>query len=63
MFATTIATAVLSVCYRYLSLWENKKRDKDGAESYEHAYDDDLTDTMVCMHLPRRQHSVRGSVD
>lgn len=49
MFATTIATAGLAVCYRYLSLWENTKRDRDGAESYDHAYDDDLTDTMVCL--------------
>lgn len=47
VFATTIATAVISIMYRYLSLWENKKRDKVGAEGYEHAYDDDLTDTKV----------------
>lgn len=47
-FATTIATAVLAVVYRYLSIWENNRRDKSGTlESYEHAYDDDLTDTMV----------------
>lgn len=46
--ATAIATAVLAVCYRYLAMWENNRRDKSGvAESYEHAYDDDLTDIKV----------------
>lgn len=48
VFATTVTVAALSVVYRYLSIWENKKRDRVGAESYEHAYDDDLTDTKVC---------------
>lgn len=47
MFATTVATAVISIMYRFLSAWENKKRDQVGVESYEHAYDDDLTDTKV----------------
>lgn len=50
MFATTVVTAALSVVYRYLSIWENNKRDKSGTlEGYEHAYDDDLTDTKVCL--------------
>jgi hypothetical protein len=45
---TSVIAAVLSVVYRYLSLWENKKRDKVGIlEDYEHAYEDDLTDTKV----------------
>ena len=41
---TSSISAGLAIVYRYLSLWENKRRDKLGAESYEHAYDDDLTD-------------------
>ncbi|KAK3054088.1 hypothetical protein LTR09_004866 [Extremus antarcticus] len=42
---TSLLVAVLAVVYRYLSIWENKKRDKGGImEAYEHAYDDDLTD-------------------
>lgn len=45
---TSIIAAALSLVYRYLSMWENKRRDKAGIlENYEHAYDDDLTDTMV----------------
>jgi MFS family permease len=44
---TSSIAAGLSIVYRYLSLWENKRRDKLGAESYEHAYDDDLTDIKV----------------
>ena len=45
---SSVAAAALSVVYRYLALWENKKRDKSGVlENFEHAYDDDLTDTKV----------------
>ena len=45
---TASITAGLAIVYRYLSLWENKRRDKSGVvESYEHAYDDDLTDIKV----------------
>lgn len=46
--ATAISTAVLAMVYRYVAMWGNKRRDKSGvAESYEHAYDDDLTDIKV----------------
>jgi hypothetical protein len=46
--ATAAATIVLALCYRYLALWENRRRDRSGvSESYEHAYDDDLTDMKV----------------
>jgi hypothetical protein len=42
---TSIAAAVLVIIYRYLCIWENKRRDKTGMlEGYEHAYEDDLTD-------------------
>lgn len=44
-FVTSLVAALLSIVYRYLCIWENKKRDKAGiAEAYEHAYEDDLTD-------------------
>ncbi|KAK3709731.1 hypothetical protein LTR37_010758 [Vermiconidia calcicola] len=43
---TSTLAALLSIVYRYLSMWENNRRDKAGIlESYQHAYDDDLTDT------------------
>ena len=45
---TAIAAAVLSVVYRYVCIWENKRRDRNGAEAFDHAYEDDLTDTKVC---------------
>jgi hypothetical protein len=46
---TSILSAALALVYRYLSMWENKRRDKAGIlEDYEHAYDDDLTDIKVC---------------
>jgi hypothetical protein len=44
---TSIVAAVLSLVYRYVCLWENKKRDKLGAEAFDHAYEDDLTDMKV----------------
>ena len=45
---TSVLAAALSLVYRFLSIWENKKRDKAGIlENYEHAYDDDLTDLKV----------------
>lgn len=45
---TSLIAAALALCYRFLAMWENKKRDKSGVlEDYEHAYDDDLTDTKV----------------
>ncbi len=41
--------AGLSIVYRFVCVWENKKRDKAGtAEAFEHAYEDDLTDKTVC---------------
>lgn len=45
---TSVAAALLALAYRFLSMWENKRRDKAGIlEAYEHAYDDDLTDRKV----------------
>lgn len=42
--ATSAAAVVLALVYRFVCAWENKKRDKDGQEAFEHAYEDDLTD-------------------
>jgi hypothetical protein len=44
---TSVVAAVLALVYRYVCLWENKKRDKLGAEAFDHAYEDDLTDMKV----------------
>jgi hypothetical protein len=44
---TSVVAALLALVYRYVCLWENKKRDKLGAEAFDHAYDDDLTDMKV----------------
>jgi MFS family permease len=42
---TSIAAALLIIVYRYVCIWENKRRDKTGTmEGFEHAYEDDLTD-------------------
>ena len=30
-------------------MWENKRRDNNCAEAYDHAYEDDLTDRKVCI--------------
>lgn len=53
MVITAIATAVIAVFYRYLCIWENKRRDKAGVmEAFEHAYEDDVTDRKVCFYFP-----------
>lgn len=42
---TAIIAALLSIVYRYVCIWENRKRDRTGTmEGFENAYDDDLTD-------------------
>lgn len=41
---TAIITSILIIVYRYLCIWENKKRDKMGVEAFDNAYQDDLTD-------------------
>lgn len=41
-------SAVLVILYRYVCIWENKRRDRSGiAEGYGNAYQDDLTDKTV----------------
>ena len=45
---TAAASAVLSLVYRFICTWENRRRDEAGiSEGYEHAYDDDVTDKRV----------------
>ena len=41
---TSAAAVVLALVYRFVCVWENKKRDKEGREAFEHAFEDDLTD-------------------
>lgn len=49
--STAIAAAIILLVYRYLCVRENKRRDTRGTESFEHAYEDDLTDITVCIFL------------
>jgi hypothetical protein len=45
---TAIIAGVLALVYRFLCVWENKRRDEAGImEGFEHAYEDDLTDKKV----------------
>lgn len=43
---TTMVLAIsLTVLYRFVCVWENRKRDREGTrEAFDHAYEDDLTD-------------------
>ncbi|KAJ5568085.1 hypothetical protein N7450_010571 [Penicillium hetheringtonii] len=42
---TSFAAGILMLVYRFVCVWENRKRDQSGtAEGYENAYQDDLTD-------------------
>lgn len=48
--STTAASSVLILVYRYVCVWQNRKRDRAGIpEGFDHAYDDDLTDLKVCL--------------
>ncbi|KAF4447338.1 hypothetical protein F53441_9135 [Fusarium austroafricanum] len=43
---TSIVAGLLAIVYRFMCMWTNKKRDKAGTvEGFDHAYEDDLTDT------------------
>lgn len=45
---TAIIAGVLGLVYRFICVWENKRRDQTGTlEGFEHAYEDDLTDKTV----------------
>lgn len=45
--ATSAAAVVLALVYRFICAMENRKRDRDGQEAFEHAYEDDLTGKML----------------
>ena len=51
-FTVVIVANVLSILlmllYRFLNARENKKRDQIAPESFDNAFDDDLTDLKVC---------------
>lgn len=47
-----MVAAVLAIVYRYVCVWENNRRDKLGAEAFDHAYEDDLTDMKVSTIFP-----------
>lgn len=50
---TALLAGVLVVVYRFVCIWDNKKRDEVGImEGFDHAYEDDLTDKKVS--LPAR---------
>ncbi|SPN98956.1 related to allantoate permease [Cephalotrichum gorgonifer] len=45
LVATTVAALALSMFYRFLCIYSNKKRDREGhEESFDNAYEDDFTD-------------------
>lgn len=45
---TSAAAALISLVYRFICIWHNKRRDKAGiVEAFEHAYEDDVTDKKV----------------
>lgn len=59
---TSIVAAVLAIVYRYVCVWENKRRDKLGNEAFDHAYEDDLTDMKVRMNRFRRKRPLLTSL-
>lgn len=45
---TAVAAASLNLIYRFICIWQNKRRDQSGVlEGYDHAYEDDVTDKKV----------------
>lgn len=51
---TAAATAVIALVYGYICVWHNRRRDSAGTmESFEHAFEDDLTDKKVMLDLVR----------
>lgn len=61
--ASTLAAALMLLAYRYVCLADNRRRDRAGfMESFEHAYEDDLTDLKVSVtaggYIPPRLKSL-----
>ncbi|KAJ9645424.1 hypothetical protein H2204_001003 [Knufia peltigerae] len=45
VLVTAAASAGLNILYRFICVWQNKRRDRAGTmEAYDHAYEDDVTD-------------------
>ncbi|PLB51437.1 MFS general substrate transporter [Aspergillus steynii IBT 23096] len=44
VIVTSITAGLLVLIYRYICVWDNRRRDKQGAEGFGNAYQDDLTD-------------------
>lgn len=52
MLVTAVVSILLAILYRFVAIYENRKRDKTGTmEAFEHAYEDDLTDKKVGLHF------------
>jgi MFS transporter, ACS family, DAL5 transporter family protein len=50
---TGILAAITTLVYRFVCIWENKKRDATGImEGTDNAFEDDLTDKKVCNRKP-----------
>ncbi|KEF54825.1 uncharacterized protein A1O9_09267 [Exophiala aquamarina CBS 119918] len=48
VLVTAAASASLNILYRFICIWQNKRRDQSGIlEGYDHAYEDDVTDKKV----------------
>ncbi|KIW12240.1 hypothetical protein PV08_09516 [Exophiala spinifera] len=50
VLVTAAASAGLNLLYRFVCVWQNKRRDRAGIlEAFDHAYEDDVTDKKVCV--------------
>ena len=53
VIVTSAVAGLLVIVYRYVCIWDNRKRDKAGtAEGFENAYQDDFTDKTVSIQTP-----------
>lgn len=56
VIVTSAVAALLVIVYRYVCIWDNKKRDKAGTEEgFDNAYQDDFTDKSVSPSLKTSQ--------
>lgn len=59
MTVTAIVAAVLVLVYRFICMWDNRRRDASGTmEAFEHAYEDDFTDKTVSLEIPVNGHTL-----
>ncbi|KAL7003929.1 hypothetical protein EMMF5_006532 [Cystobasidiomycetes sp. EMM_F5] len=52
---TGIAAFILAFAYRYVCIWDNRRRDRKGVEAFDNALDDDLTDLKVSFYTSFRK--------